>query len=259
MGKDDLEHFIIHTADIVLLSVKEGRLVILLEDKGSDEWALPGEMIRFDEDMDETVMRQLSLFVSSSEDLYFRQLYTLGRALRVKTKRVITTAYLTLTAYENVRVQDTKYQWFSLSKTTLEVSDAGRRSVLSMEKEKECMQFLIEDIAEHNYIRTTSRPLEHSHISLALDHIKLINIAMDQIQHRAASTGILFNLLPEEFSLREIQTAYEAVIGKKTDTANFRRDIRRMLRDTGRKKRQNGRSVSLFTFNPMYAYLKENL
>ena len=253
------ESCIIHTADVVLLSVREGRLVILLEDTGNDEWALPGEMIRFDEDMEETVMRQLSAFVSSSEDLYFRQLYTLGRALRVKTKRVITTAYLTLTAFENVKVQDTKYQWFSLSKTTVEVSDDGRQSILFLQKQMECMQFLIEDIAEHNYIRTTSRPLEHSHISLALDHIKLINIAMDQVQHRAASTGILFNLLPEEFSLREIQTAYEAVIGKKTDTANFRRDIRRMLRETGRKKRLNGRSVSLFTFNPMYAYLKENL
>ena len=253
------ESCIIHTADVVLLSVREGRLVILLEEKGNGEWALPGEMIQFDEDMDETVMRQLSTFVTSSEDLYFRQLYTLGRALRVKEKRVITTAYLTLTAFENVRVQDPKYQWFSLSKTTTKISDEGRQSILSLSKGSETMRYVVEDTALHNYIRTTSRVLHESTLTLALDHIKLINIAMDQVQHRAASTGILFNLLPEEFSLREIQTAYEAVIGHTTDTPNFRRDIRRMLRETGRKKRLNGRSVSLFTFNPMYAYLKENL
>lgn len=259
MVNEETEPLIIHTADIVLLSVKEGRLVILLKNEGNGEWALPGEMIRFDEDMDETIMRQLFHFVTSSSDLYFRQLYTLGRAMRVKTNRVITTAYLTLTPFENTKVQDEKYQWFSLSKTTIEISDAGRQSILSLYKGKESMQFLVEDIAAGNYIRTTSKVMQESALTLALDHIKLINIAMDQVQHRAASTGILFNLLSEEFTLREIQTAYEAVIGQKTDTANFRRDIRRMLRDTGRKKRQNGRSVSLFTFNPMYAYLKENL
>ena len=258
MGNMD-SSLILHTADIVLLSVKEGRLVILLQNKGNGEWALPGDIISFEEDMEETVMRQLSHFVTSSEDLYFRQLYTLGRAMRVKAERVITTAYLTLTAFENVKVQDENYQWFSISKTTLAISEAGRQSILSLYMGKESMQFLIEDIAAGNYIRTTSKVMRESDLTLALDHIKLINIAMDQVQHRAASTGILFNLLREEFSLRELQTAYEAVIGKKTDTANFRRDIRRMLRDTGRKKRQNGRSVSLFTFNPMYTYLKENL
>lgn len=250
---------IIHTADIVLLSVKEGRLVILLEDKGNGEWALPGDIIHFDEDMDDTVMRQLSSFVTSSDDLYFRQLYTLGRAMRVKTHRVITTAYLTLTAFENMKALDEKYKLFSLSKTTTNISDDGRQSILSLQNEDGRMDFCIADIAERNYIRTTSTIAKDSPLALALDHIKLINIAMDQVQHRAASTGILFNLLREEFSLRELQTAYEAVIGKKTDTANFRRDIRRKLRDTGRKKRQNGRSVSLFTFNPMYTYLKENL
>ena len=69
MGNMD-SSLILHTADIVLLSVKEGRLVILLQNKGNGEWALPGDIISFEEDMEETVMRQLSHFVTSSEDLY---------------------------------------------------------------------------------------------------------------------------------------------------------------------------------------------
>ena len=57
---------------------------------------------------------------------------------------------------------------------------------------------------------------------LAADHIKAINMAMDVLKSRVASTGILFNLLPNECTLRQIQDAYEAVIGHKVDTGNFR-------------------------------------
>jgi hypothetical protein len=82
---------------------------------------------------------------------------------------------------------------------------------------------------------------------------------MDQVQNRAASTGILFNLLPKECTLREIQNAYEAIVGHKTDTGNFRRDIKRMLIDTGKKKKASGKQATLYSFNPMFTYLEENL
>ena len=84
-------------------------------------------------------------------------------------------------------------------------------------------------------------------------------MAMDQVQHRAASTGILFNLLPDEFTLREVQNVYEAVIGHKTDTGNFRRDIKKMLNLTGRKKKVSGKDAALYSFNPLYSYMEENL
>lgn len=101
--------------------------------------------------------------------------------------------------------------------------------------------------------------LKSSNVKLAADHIKAINMAMDQVQNRAASTSILFNLLPKECTLREIQNAYEAVIGHNTDTGNFRRDIKKMLIDTGKKKKVSGKSATLYTFNPMFTYLEENL
>ena len=115
------------------------------------------------------------------------------------------------------------------------------------------------DTALHNYVQTRSRRLDSSTAELAADHVKVINMAMDMVQHRAASTGILFNLLPEEMTLREIQTAYEAVIGHKTDTGNFRRDIRRMLKPTGNTRMVHGRRAATYRFDPMYTYLEENL
>ena len=62
-----------------------------------------------------------------------------------------------------------------------------------------------------------------------------------------------------DITLREIQNAYEAVIGHKVDTANFRRDIRKMLVPVGKKKKTSGKMAELFRFNPMYTYLEEDL
>jgi hypothetical protein len=98
-----------------------------------------------------------------------------------------------------------------------------------------------------------------SNARLACDHIKAINMAMDQLQHRAASTGILFNMLPEEFTLRQAQTVYEAIIGRKTDTGNFRRDIKKMLKPTGRKCATGGKAAELYRFNPLYSFLEEKI
>lgn len=259
-----------NTVDMILMTVHEGVLKILLVKRRNHpfigDWALPGGFIEFDEDMDEAVKRELQEETHIEKYTYFRQLYTLGNADRDPRTRVITTAYLSLTPSENVKrakpgddAQETA--WFEIKKVSHFIDEKKRESTLSLNNRELGlhMEFSILDTAQQNYIKTRSRPLDTSNCCLAADHIKVINMAMDQVQHRAASTGILFNVLPKECTLRQIQTAYEAVIGHKTDTGNFRRDIRKMLVDTHKKVKVNGRMSELYTFNPMYTYLKENL
>ncbi len=259
-----------NTVDMILMTVANGRLKLLLVKRKNHpfigNWALPGGFVEYDEDMDAAVLRELEEETHITKNTYFRQLYTLGNVGRDPRKRIITTAYLSMTPAENIK--DTiagddaaETAWFDIQKVVNELDENGRLSTLTLKNEDLGlnMDFIIEDKTMHNYIETRSTQLETSNAVLAADHIKVINMAMDQVQQRAASTGILFNLLPEECTLRQIQTTYEAVIGKKTDTGNFRRDIRKMLIDTGKKKKVNGRSSELYTFNPMYIYLKENL
>ena len=259
-----------NTVDMILMTVYEDRLKLLLVKRRNHpfigDWALPGGFVEFDEDMDEAVRRELQEETHIQEYTYFRQLYTLGNADRDPRTRVITTAYLSLTPCENIKntcagddAQDAA--WFDIKKVTSVIDSNHRESILTIcnDELNVCMTFKVIDTAQQNYIRTRSYPTEESNAELAADHIKVINMAMDQVQHRAASTGILFNLLPKECTLRQIQSAYEAVIGHPTDTANFRRDIRKMLIDTNKKVKVNGRSSELFTFNPMFTYLKENL
>jgi ADP-ribose pyrophosphatase YjhB (NUDIX family) len=259
-----------NTVDMILMTVLEGKLKILLVKRNNhpfiNHWALPGGFINFDEDMDSAVRRELAEETSITKNTYFRQLYTFGSADRDPRTRVITTVYLSMTPASNVRnvmagddASDTA--WFTLSKKTISTDDKGRKSLLTLDLEEKGvhMEYLVRDKVNRNYVETKSSLTKNSTTVLAADHIKAVNMALDQLQHRAASTGILFNLLPKECTLREVQNAYEAVIGHKVDTGNFRRDVRKMLKTTGKKKKVGGKAAALYTFNPMYTYLEENL
>lgn len=121
------------------------------------------------------------------------------------------------------------------------------------------MEYEITDYAKGNHVITRSRLLDTSNACLAADHIKAVNMALDQLRNRSSLTGIIFNLLPREVTLREIQDAYESIRGHKLDTGNFRRDIRRMLVPTGNTRKVRGRNAALYTFNPLFENLEENL
>ncbi len=259
-----------NTVDMIVMTVEDGQLKVLLirrkDHPWIGDWALPGGFVNFDEDLEQAALRELQEETNIAENTYFRQLYTLGKADRDPRTRVISTAYLSMTRAENIRKtragdDAADARWFTIAKTLLDKDENGRRTLLQLHEEKDGIriEYEVTDTALHNYVQTRSRRLDSSTAELAADHVKVINMAMDMVQHRAASTGILFNLLPEEMTLREIQTAYEAVIGHKTDTGNFRRDIRRMLKPTGNTRMVHGRRAATYRFDPMYTYLEENL
>ena len=257
-----------NTVDMVLMTVSEGQLKLLLIRRGNHpwihQWALPGGFVEFDEDLDDAVLRELKEETAIDEEFYFTQLYTFGSADRDPRTRVISTMYLALTDESNIRRSKAgddaaETGWFTVKRTVVSQDDGHQTSVLTLDKDDVHIAYEITDKANRNYVKTTSRLLEESSEALAADHIKAVNMAVDLLRNRAASTGILFNLLPEEMTLRQIQDAYEAVIGHKTDTGNFRRDIKRMLVNTGRTRKSAGKQAALYRFNPMFRYLEENL
>lgn len=260
-----------NTVDMILFTVYEGNLKVLLVKRKNHpfigDWAMPGGFIEFEEDMEQAVLRELKEETTISKYTYFRQLYTFGNADRDPRTRIITTVYLSMTPSGNIKnthasddAKDTR--WFNISKKTISSTQKGRKSLLCLDNDQEDIHicYEIKDNAKRNYVESKSKWLEKkSNAMLAADHIKAINMAMDVLKSRVASTGILFNLLPNECTLRQIQDAYEAVIGHKVDTGNFRRDIKKMLIDTGKKTKGIGKRASLYQFNPMYDFLKENL
>jgi 8-oxo-dGTP diphosphatase len=60
---------------------------------------------------------------------------------------------------------------------------------------------------------------------LAFDHDEILSYALQRLRYKLEYTAVGFELLPNEFTLTELQTAYEIVLGEKLDKRNFRRRI----------------------------------
>ncbi len=60
---------------------------------------------------------------------------------------------------------------------------------------------------------------------LAFDHADILHYALTRLRYKLEYTAVGFELLPETFTLTELQTAYEIILGEKLDKRNFRRKI----------------------------------
>lgn len=65
-------------------------------------------------------------------------------------------------------------------------------------------------------------PVNQIH-SLGFDHKKILSTCIKRLQSKVSEHPIVFNLLPEKFSLRQLQSLYEAILGIKLDRRNFRK------------------------------------
>lgn len=61
--------------------------------------------------------------------------------------------------------------------------------------------------------------------ALAFDHKLILNTCLNRLREQVMEQPIVFNLLPEKFSLRELQDLYEAILGMTLDRRNFRKRI----------------------------------
>lgn len=60
---------------------------------------------------------------------------------------------------------------------------------------------------------------------MAFDHKIILDTCLNRLQQQVMETPIVFNLLPDKFSLRQLQELYEAVLGEELDRRNFRKKI----------------------------------
>ncbi|MGH2538332.1 MAG: NUDIX hydrolase [Candidatus Promineifilaceae bacterium] len=102
-----------------------------------------------------------------------------------------------------------------------------------------------EEAAATNWFPTDDLPL------LAFDHSEIVAYAVTRLRYKLEYTSVGFRLLPDEFSLSELQRAYEIVLNEKLDKRNFRRKIMAavILEPTGRKKKEaEGRPAALYRY-----------
>ena len=214
------------SVDVVLLSVADRRLVTLLvrrtEHPDRGKWALPGGFVRLEESLDAAAARVLSS-KAGLDGVFLEQLYTFGDPGRDPRTRVITVAYYAL------------------------VSQARFAAVVDLALQARIVvPWAGETGGPVSAIATNDEPLP-----LAFDHARILGMAVQRLRGKLDYAPVGFQLLPEVFTLRDLQVVHETILDRPLNKDSFRRRMLATgrLRGTGRRQDEVGhRPAELFRF-----------
>jgi 8-oxo-dGTP diphosphatase len=233
------------------------------------QWALPGGFVEMDESLDAAALRELKE-ETNIDDIYMEQLYTWGDVNRDPRTRVISTAYMSLvdSSVLDIRASDdaADARWFTVScklrqeqKTLTEKGYVLQRVFkLNLSNDEDNLSAVVKTVktVEGKVTKIERAIIESDRI--AFDHAKIIEYAIDRLRNKIEYTDIAFNLMPERFTLTELQQVYEVILDTELLKANFRRKIADMVNETNEYTRDAGhRPSKLFRFNPNWADVSE--
>ena len=228
----------------------EQNLYLLLIQRGEhpfiNKWALPGGFVRMNESIEESAYRELKE-ETNLENIYMEQLYTFGDVSRDPRMRIISTAYMALINSANTELKaDTDARAVSWFKLTYEFL-GNEKLKIKLENEETVLDI---GLVVNNKERGENRIKITENGDLAFDHAKIIGYALLRLRNKIEYTNLVFNLMPEHFTLTELQKVYEIILGKELIKANFRRKIKDLVVETEKFSDEAGHRPSrLFKFN----------
>ena len=85
---------------------------------------------------------------------------------------------------------------------------------------------------------------------LAFDHSHIVKYAIRRLRYKLEYTALALQLLPETFTLTELQDAYEHILNEKLDKRNFRRKVlaAEILSETPHVRSGDHRPARLYRF-----------
>ena len=192
------------SVDCVIFGFSTNQLkVLLIEREYTDEKGLrrrdhklPGDFISPDEHLDHAASRTLEE-LTGLHDIYLRQFEVFGHPNRIARK--IDLDWLLETTGQRIhRVVTTAYY------ALINISESNR------------------DFAIKNNARWTNI----NHIpALAFDHHEIILKGLKYLQEALRNEPVGFELLPDKFTIRQLQTLYEVILNCKLDNRNFRKKV----------------------------------
>ena len=86
---------------------------------------------------------------------------------------------------------------------------------------------------------------------LAFDHTEIMRVALDRLRWKILYEPLAFRLLNSTFTMTQLQTIYEAVLGQTFDRRNFHKKMQAMgyVIPTGESLQNNGRPGMLYRFD----------
>lgn len=189
--------------DLLIFTIEDERLKCLMirrkEEPFADMLALPGVFVGIEETLEEAAQRGIRE-EAGLENIYFEQLYTFGGVRRDPRMRVISVSYMALVD----------------------------RGMLAFKAGERTTQACLVDVEELLHAEGEEQ------IPVAFDHKDIIGYARWRLQNKVEYTSIAFHLVPEEFTLPELQKVYEILLGKNLYKANFRKKISDRIEETGK-------------------------
>jgi len=87
---------------------------------------------------------------------------------------------------------------------------------------------------------------------LVMDHGEILDYALRRLRYKLEYSAVGFELLPEFFTLSELQHTYELILGEKLDKRNFRRRILEagIIEATPHRRSGEGRPALLYRYRP---------
>ena len=183
-------------SDLEVLLIERMAGETALED---DLLALPGNLIYQDENLDQAANRVL-FELTGLENIFLEQVYTFGDPARI-TKQKDQDWLKKIRAHPEARVITVAYTSL-VKKSNLKVTPSSFARKALWVKVKEVPQ-------------------------LAFDHNDIFKKALDFLKVKIYSEPLGYELLPERFTLAQLQQLYEAILDDSFDKRNFRRKILR--------------------------------
>ena len=225
----------------------EKDLCVLLIKRGGhpykDRWALPGGFVKPTETLEQAAVRELSE-ETGVENAYMEQLYTWGDPGRDPRTWVISCSYMALIDASRIKLaagdDAVDARWFRVSKKLKQEKRKLTRNG-SVLKQKYSLilssdALTIETQLEKTITKCGGRQTEEEQIlvpgNLAFDHARMIGYAVDRLRNKIEYTDLAFNLMPEYFTLTQLQQVYETILDCELLKANFRRKIENRVIET---------------------------
>lgn len=228
------------------------------------QWALPGGFVNMNEDLDTAAIREVRE-ETGLDNIYSEQLYTWGEVDRDPRMRVISVSYLSLVNKESVTIQagsdaeDVK--WFTINEEVLDTTIQHTTNgfikeefvKLTLTSDNETLSATVKTTTTANGTVSKVRKEVIEQIGLAFDHPRILQYSLERLRNKCEYTNIVFNLLPETFTLSELQKVYQFILNKDLVKANFRRKIQKMVVVTDEKVKQGAyRPPTLHRYNPLW-------
>ena len=192
------------SVDCVIFGYFENELTVLvrkefvpLNGEIVQEWKLPGNHVRRDEDINATAARILKE-QTGLEDIFVKQFMVFSDPDRLKR-----------------RPQD--FEWVKPRLLDDRVLTVGFYSLVNLNDIDNSK--LIEEARWMN-VREVSE--------LMFDHNEIFNAALIKLRYDLTHEPLIFELLPEKFTLTQMQKVYESVFDTVYDKRNYRRKINKM-------------------------------